>query len=41
MFLSQALATPLKKANDPRLKTSVLNAATIFNVYAFLHGICE
>ena len=32
---------PRKKANDPRLKTTVLNAANIFNVHAFLHGICK
>jgi len=23
------------------LKTTVLNAANIFNVHAFLHGICK
>jgi len=32
---------PYYKANDPKLKTTVLNAANIFNVHAFFHGICK
>ena len=30
-----------KKQTSPRLKTTVLNAATTFNVNAFLNGICK
>jgi len=39
--LSEALATSKKRQTTPGLKTTVSNAANIFNVHALLHGICK
>jgi len=38
-ILLEAHTAPGKKANAPRLKTTVLNAANIFNLHAFMEFV--
>jgi len=39
MFLLEALTTPKKKQTTLRLKTTILNAANISNVHAFMEFV--